>query len=85
MAVDRRLAEVLRTIKVPGALTNCVTFVDYLRKHVEADTKSQTPEEGLQRLNELVAHMLASHLELVNAMGTVDEQLRAIGQRLKQP
>ncbi|MET4432091.1 hypothetical protein [Mycolicibacterium sp. 624] len=85
MAVDQHLAEVLRTVKVPEALTNCVTFVDYLKRHVEAETKSQTPEEGLQRLHELVAQMLASHLELIDAMGTVDEQLRIIGQRLKQP
>ena len=85
MAVDRQLLDVLRTVKVPEALTNCRTFVDYLKTHVEADTRSQTPEEGLQRMNELVGHMVASHLELINAMGTVDEQLRTIGQRLKQP
>jgi hypothetical protein len=84
MTVDRHLLEVLRTVKVPEALTNCRTFVDYLKSHVEAETKSQTPEEGLQRMNELVGHMVASHLELINAMGTIDGQLRTIGERLKQ-
>ena len=82
--VDRELLEVLSTVKVPQELVNSQDFVDYLKIHVEADTKSQTPEQAYARLNELVARMVASHLDLINAVGIYDAQLRLVGETLKK-
>ncbi|MEZ0339794.1 hypothetical protein ACAG25_07395 [Mycobacterium sp. pV006] len=81
--MDEKLLNVLRTVTVPAALTNCQTLVDYMKAHVEADTHSQTPEAGVQRLNEMLGLMLASQLEIINSLGDIDQQLRTIGQRLK--
>jgi hypothetical protein len=80
---DDYLLEVLRSVKVPPPLVNSQAFVDYLKAQAAADTKPQTPDEAFRRLNELVALMVASHLDLINVVGAFDAQLRAVGERLR--
>jgi len=81
--VDHQLLQMLRSVTIPAAMVESRKFVDYLTKHAEADTHSGTAQEGLQYLNDVLGLMIASQLEVLNALGEVDEQLRNAGQRLK--
>jgi hypothetical protein len=84
MTIDPQLLGVLRQVKVPQSMPNRRAFVDYLITHAQAGTKSETPEEGLRRINEVMALLIGSQLDVIHALHTVDEQLRTIGERLKQ-
>lgn len=62
------LATVLRNMKVPERMTGSQALRAFLLEHAEDAPKS--PEE-LQQLNGLI---LISHLELVNALGVLEER-----------
>jgi flagellar motor switch protein FliM len=84
MNVDRKLLAVLQSVQVPQALTNCKALIEYLKRNAAAPRQSQSVEEERQRNEELLGHLIASHVELINTLGSIDQQLRTIGAKLKE-
>ncbi|GAB7142390.1 hypothetical protein [Mycobacterium riyadhense] len=72
------MATILRQMKVPEQMTGSKALRDFLLIHVDDDESLARPE----RLKQLNGLLILSHLELVNALGVLEE--RATEQHLQR-
>ena len=75
------LANVLRNMKVPERLTASQALRAYLLAQTEGGHDMPTDEEQLKQVNWL---MVLSHLEIVNALGALEERMASAQYRRRR-
>jgi hypothetical protein len=71
MAIDNaQWAAYIRGLKVPADMSNCRQFVDLLAANAV---------KGSQELDKTIAGLTAAMLEVINALGQIDEERRKGG------
>lgn len=71
------MATVLKHMKVPEQMTGSQALRDFLQIYVDDEESLANPE----RLKQLNGLLILSHLEVVNALGTLEE--RAVTQHVE--
>ncbi len=65
------MATILRQMKVPERMTGSQALRDFLLIHVDDEESLENNRERLKQLNGL---LILSHLEVVNALGAIEER-----------
>ena len=73
----------LESVDIPAAMVTSAQLVELLKHHARADLGSLTQAEALRIQTEISAAHIGSHLEVLTNMGSLDKQLRQIGDALK--
>jgi hypothetical protein len=68
-------AAYIRSIKVPPNMGNSRQFVDYMAGLAAANRNAS----GREELNQTIAHVTGALLEVINALGAIDEHFRKGG------
>lgn len=70
MSDDNDMASILRQMKVPERMTGSQALRDFLQIYVDDQNAIAENPERLKQLNGL---MILSQLEVINALGTIEE------------
>lgn len=75
---DPETLAALRNMKVPAGLQNSRKFVDCLIEQLEQDESPKTPQEALEAMKKMMALSGASALDVIAAIGDIEEKLLKI-------
>jgi hypothetical protein len=70
--------ETLRNLKVPSQMANSKALRDFLVEQAENVDAPKTSTEGLEAFKKILALLTSSHLEVVNALGSMEENLKGL-------
>ncbi|QLL05279.1 hypothetical protein H0P51_15435 [Mycobacterium vicinigordonae] len=73
MTDEPDMATVLRNMKVPERMTGSQALRNFLLVYIDDQDSIENNPERLKQLNGL---MILSQLEVINALGTIDERAR---------
>ena len=68
----------LRSMKVPAGLAHSKAFVDHMIETAERNEPTQTPQEAIAAITQHMSLLEASHLDLIAAIGDIEEKLATI-------
>jgi len=69
--------ESLRHIKVAEQMVYSRAFIDHLISEAEASQSGEAPQESPERTKRILSLIVSSQVEVINALGHLDERLRA--------
>lgn len=71
----------LRSMRVPEGMSTSQALKDFLIIQSQVDQSSTTIDEQINAHRQLLGLLIASHLEVVNILGAIEETLKVISQR----